>query len=49
MIYDILAIVCIHLPCVSESMYVCMYVRHDIQIPCTRDYSLRGNKQSLFL
>ena len=44
--YDILAIACLHLLCVSECMYVsmciyvCMYVcmydvRHDIQIPCT--------------
>ena len=43
--YDILAIACLNLLCVSECMYVimciyvyvCMYdVRHDIQIPCTR-------------
>ena len=35
--YDILTIVCINLPCVSECMYVCMCdVCHDIHIPCTR-------------
>ena len=41
--YDILAIACLNLLCVSECMYVylciyvCMYdVCHDIQIPCTR-------------
>ena len=40
--YDILAIACLNLLCVSECMYVylCMYVCmydvcHNIQIPCT--------------
>ena len=56
MSYDILAIACLHLLCVSECMYVsmciyvyvCMYdVRHDIQIPCTRYVAI--NRLYLYL
>ena len=46
--YDILAIICIDLPCVSECIYVCMYVvRHDIQIPCIRYMAI--NRLYLFI
>ena len=54
--YDILAIACLNLLCVSECMYVimciyvyvCMYdVRHDIQIPCTRYVAI--NRLYLYL
>ena len=54
--YDILAIACLNILCVSECMYVimciyvyvCMYdVRHDIQIPCTRYVAI--NRLYLYL